>query len=266
MLRLLLATATITLTCLTSGTALAADPNGAGATGGTANPNKTTPRNYTTLSIKNSCPHPVQVGVYFKDRSDNWQTKAWYAFKPNETNRLNGVETRNRYLYYYAETTDDSGMAWTGNSDQLINNRLYPLQEINTGSIARWTQTLTCNDEDGSEGVNAKELNKSSINKSKSKSGTLLAQAAKQPGANQQALDELPPPVSSPASASVDAPKNEAAAPANPKGLPPAKGNVDSAEQAPAQPASDSNPSPSPKVTPSPTDSSTPAPTSERVL
>ncbi len=264
MLKLLLAAATIT--CLTSGTALAQLQNGAGGAG-SSNAGSKKAQNYTTLFIKNSCNHPIQVGVYFKNLSNKWQTKAWYAFAPNEAvGRLNGVETRNRYIYYYAETTDESELAWTGNYTQLINNRLYQLQEINTGSsIARWTQTLTCNDADEG-GRDAKELNKSSINKSKFKSGTFLAQAAKQPGANQQALDELPPPVSSPASASVDAPKNEAAAPANPKGLPPAKGNVDSAEQAPAQPASDSNPSPSPKVTPSPTDSSTPAPTSERVL
>ncbi len=255
MLKLLLAAATIT--CLTSGTALAQLQNGAGGAG-SSNAGSKKAQNYTTLFIKNSCNHPIQVGVYFKNLSNKWQTKAWYAFAPNEAvGRLNGVETRNRYIYYYAETTDESELAWTGNYTQLINNRLYQFQEINTGpSIARWTQTLTCNNA-GESGRDAKELNKSSI-KSKSKSGTLLAQALKQPGENQQAPEELPPPVSSPTSASVDAPKNEAVkAPANPKGLPPAKGNADSAEQTPAQPASGSTPAPSPEVTPSSTDSST---------
>lgn len=200
-------------------------------------------QNYSSIYFRNSCKHPVQVGVYFKNLSNKWQTKAWYSFAPNEgAARLNGVDTRNRYLYYYAETTDGSDLAWTGNFSSLINNRLYELEEINTGkSITRWTQTLTCS-----------STASKSLNNKNEKSEILLAQsqAVKDPGANQQAPEEIPPVVSTPGQ--VDAPKEEVQkAPASPNTLPPAKGNTDAAVPEPS-------PSPSPSPSTAPTDPPTP--------
>ena len=229
-------------------------------------------QNYSSIYFRNSCNHPIQVGVSFKNLSNKWQSKAWYSFAPNEgAARLNGVDTRNRYLYYYAETTDGSDLAWTGNFSSLIKDRLYELQEINTGkSITRWTQTLTCS-----------STASKSLNNKNEKSEILLAQsqAVKSPEANQQAPEEMPPVISTPVQ--VDAPKEEVQqAPTSPNALPPAKGNTDAAVEVQPSPSPTDTPSPSnteetnpksstdsststgtdsdPSVSPSPSDTNTP--------
>ncbi len=213
------------------------------------------PQQFSTIYFKNNCNRPLQVAVYFKDISNKWQKKAWYSFAPKEgPARLSGVNTRNRYLYYYAESTDGSDLVWQGNFSSYINNRLYSLQEINTGpSIARWTQTLSC----------------AQTTATKSNKTLLLAQATKEPVANQQSPEELPPvvPVNSQEPPAVmDKPKEEVQkAPASPTALPPAKGEVDAAvvdEESPSAPTPEASPAPiptsTPEASPAPIPTSTP--------
>lgn len=100
-----------------------------------------------TIAFKNSCSRPLRVAINFKNLQNQWETKAWYILSPGQSARLNGVDTKNRYLYYYAETTDGSNIVWQGNdTSQTIGGRVYNMLQIDTGpSVVNWTQNLTCN-------------------------------------------------------------------------------------------------------------------------
>jgi len=99
-----------------------------------------------SISFKNECASPVNVAIHFKNRAGQWVTKAWYSFSPGELARLNGVDTTNRYLYYYAEATDGSGKIWSGNdTTEVIGGRSYNMKKFDIGpQVVNWTQRLTC--------------------------------------------------------------------------------------------------------------------------
>jgi uncharacterized membrane protein len=99
-----------------------------------------------SISFRNSCSSPLEVAIYFKNLSGQWETKAWYSFSPDEKARLTGVDTRNRYLYYYAKATDGSGKVWSGNDTrQPISGRLYDMKKFDIGPrTVDYTHTLTC--------------------------------------------------------------------------------------------------------------------------
>jgi uncharacterized membrane protein len=101
-----------------------------------------------TISFRNACSSPFRLAIHFKNLSGQWETKAWYSFSSAEQSRLNGVDTRNRYLYYYAEATDGSGKVWSANdTSQTVSGRTYEMKKIDVGSQSvNWTQTLTCPD------------------------------------------------------------------------------------------------------------------------
>ncbi|BAG04668.1 DUF1036 domain-containing protein [Microcystis aeruginosa] len=102
-----------------------------------------------TISFRNACSSPFRLAIHFKNLSGQWETKAWYSFSPGEQSRLNGVDTRNRYLFYYAEATDGSGKVWSSNdTSQTIGGRTYNMKKFDIGSqVVNWTQTLTCPDQ-----------------------------------------------------------------------------------------------------------------------
>ena len=99
-----------------------------------------------SISFKNDCPSPIKVAIHFKNRAGQWETKAWYSLSAGELARLNGVDTTNRYLYYYAEATDGSGKAWSGNDrTEVVGGRSYNMKKFDTGpQFVNWTQRLTC--------------------------------------------------------------------------------------------------------------------------
>lgn len=102
-----------------------------------------------TVSFVNACSTPFKLAIRFKNLSDQWETKAWFSFSPGERARLTGVETKNRYLYYYAEATDGTGKVWSGNdTNVVIGGRNYSMLKIDTGTqFVNWTETLTCPDQ-----------------------------------------------------------------------------------------------------------------------
>jgi len=207
-----------------------------------------------TISFKNNCPRPIQIAVHFLNPANQWQSKAWYTFAPNEgPARLDGIDTRNRYVYYYAETTDDSNLVWAGNLSQYVNDRLYNFQQIDTGpSVVRWTQTLSC-----PYAHRISSPNSATLVASLSPEVYLLTQAtSKQPTANQLPPSEQPPIVPDAQQTQEDQPKvapTQAGPVANPTNIP-AKTGTDAAEPDPTEPPPDTpNPAPTNNPTNSPT-------------
>ena len=207
---------------------------------------------FSTIYFKNDCPHPLQVAVHFQDLNNQWQTKAWYAFAPNEkAARLGGVETKNRYIYYYAETTNGANLVWNGNFTFYVKDRLYNMQEINTGpTIVRWTQALTC--PQASIPFNNIVLTSKIVKDDYRK--IILAQQVKQPVEDQQSPEEKPPiiPKEEQSQVQEDRPKDEVQK--SKPGTPPSKGDSDSAQKEPPSPSTEPSPSvsPSPSTEPSP--------------
>jgi uncharacterized membrane protein len=104
----------------------------------------------STITFFNRCRStPLRLAIRFKNLSDQWETKAWYSLSPGEKARLNGVDTKNRFLYYYAEATDGSRRVWSGNDTSVtIGGKTYKMKKIDIGpNIINWTQSLTCTGE-----------------------------------------------------------------------------------------------------------------------
>lgn len=116
----------------------------------TSSPSKSTllTQSSNTISFRNACSSPFRLAILFQNLSGQWETKAWYYFLPSEQSRLDGVNTKNRYFYYYAEATDISGKVWAGNdTSRTIGGKTYKMKKLDTGSqVINWTQTLTCPD------------------------------------------------------------------------------------------------------------------------
>lgn len=110
---------------------------------------------YTDLRFKNNCDSPIQIAVSSQNlHTSSWQTNAWYQFAPGEgPARLNEVQTRNRYIYYYAESTDGSQKIWQGSNSGIdahfttsTGRRLYG-KRLDTGDhIGQYTMNLNCPD------------------------------------------------------------------------------------------------------------------------
>jgi len=68
-----------------------------------------------TLSLDNWCDHPIQVAIYAKYQS-SWFMWAWYQLATYEGPvEINALSTH-QFVYYYAVTTDGSGIEWGGDT------------------------------------------------------------------------------------------------------------------------------------------------------
>lgn len=92
---------------------------------------------------------PLRLAVRFLNNREEWETRSWYSFDPQEgPTGLDGVITNNRVFYYYAEATDNSGGVWAGNHPVNIGGRTYQMIEVNVDSgITQFTQGMTCSED-----------------------------------------------------------------------------------------------------------------------
>ncbi len=115
-----------------------------------------------SISFKNNCSSPIRVAIHYLSPAGQWRTKAWYSFKPGELARLNNIESKNRYFYYYAEVTDGTGISWQGKDlSKKVGDKSYNMRKIDIGpKIVNWTQALSCpkSSEKSLEEINSKIL------------------------------------------------------------------------------------------------------------
>jgi uncharacterized membrane protein len=75
----------------------------------------------------NKCSLPVRLAVRYKNLTDEWITRGWWNFEPGESSYLsssgNRLASRNSIYYYYAETTEDLGVNWSGNEQVSFDGR-----------------------------------------------------------------------------------------------------------------------------------------------
>ena len=100
-----------------------------------------------TLEFDNFCGHPLRIAVYAEFRG-RWYMHAWYYFDAYEGPlALPEAQTDNRYVYWYAETTDGSGWVWEGGNVLCVENSgCYGFREWNTGpEFGTFRRNLFCN-------------------------------------------------------------------------------------------------------------------------
>ena len=101
---------------------------------------------YNTLALRNMCRHPVAIAVNFQELSGSWKTLGWYKISPGKWINPKGVITRNRYLYYFAETTDGSIKEWSGKDLKVaFGGRSLDMRKIDLGPrVTTYTHTISC--------------------------------------------------------------------------------------------------------------------------
>jgi hypothetical protein len=82
----------------------------------------------------NECRRPVRVVIHFKDLRNAWRTAGWWDFSPRERAILRGADkvelrTNNSVWYYYAESTDGSGLSWRGEHPVQYQDRWLHMKE-----------------------------------------------------------------------------------------------------------------------------------------
>ena len=98
------------------------------------NPNFTVENRGFKIKVKNICHHQIRVAVHYKNTQGSWVTDSWWTFAPNQSgNLVSGDQpllTGDSRIYYYAETTDRSNIAWSGDKiSTYIGFKKYGMRE-----------------------------------------------------------------------------------------------------------------------------------------
>ena len=101
-----------------------------------------------SYQFTNGCEHPVQLAIRYKNMGGTWQNAGWWKFSPNETAYLvsggQRLRSNNAVWYYYAETTDNSNLQWSGDHSVTFNGRSLLMKELRDAE-GESTWTITCN-------------------------------------------------------------------------------------------------------------------------
>lgn len=86
------------------------------------------------LKYTNNCEHPLRLLIRYRDVNGEWVRKGWWTFDEGESSYLsskNGLlKTKNSVLYYYVESTDDSGIMTDGDYDYSFSGKTYPMRKV----------------------------------------------------------------------------------------------------------------------------------------
>ena len=85
----------------------------------------------------NKCNHPVKVAIFFQDLNYQWRPEGWWTVNPVAGTYLaaqNNIRlvSYNNFWYFYAETTDGSGMSWRGNQNISFKGQTLSMKETTT--------------------------------------------------------------------------------------------------------------------------------------
>lgn len=102
---------------------------------------------FPKVFIKNDCRRTVDVIVYYLDGKNGpatWQTRGWFSVDPGKKKHV--VDTHNRYIYFYAETSSGKKKIWPGDLPQWFEGKRYNFFQVDMGtSLADFTYAFSCN-------------------------------------------------------------------------------------------------------------------------
>ncbi len=85
-------------------------------------------------SVANKCAYPIRALVYLVDPVSGWLTHGWIGLKPGEKSK--GFVTRNRYVYFYAESLDGKTVLNASSEGQRkirAGKKIYLMGRTNVG-------------------------------------------------------------------------------------------------------------------------------------
>ena len=97
--------------------------------------------------ITNNCSHPVSLAVRYRNSDGDWATEGYWSIRPSQRTYLASdgakIRTKNALFYYYAETTDDSGLVWQGDHTVSANDgRELKMKTLDQSANAAGAMTI----------------------------------------------------------------------------------------------------------------------------
>ena len=102
--------------------------------------------NFPKVFVKNDCHRSIDVLIYYLDGQNGpatWQTRGWFSVDPGK--RKHVVDTHNRYIYFYGESTAGKKKIWTGDLPQWFEGKRYKFFKVDMGtSLEDFTYAFSC--------------------------------------------------------------------------------------------------------------------------
>jgi hypothetical protein len=103
-------------------------------------------RRHSAVYAKNECGRSIQVAIYSltgPEGHEIWDARGWFFMAPGNKKLL--VNTHNRYVYIYAESTAGEKLLWSGESYQKFKGKPYGFFKVDLGhTLTDFTQSFTC--------------------------------------------------------------------------------------------------------------------------
>jgi len=102
---------------------------------------------FTKVFVKNNCKHRIYVAVRFltaKNEPEHWATRGWFSLNAGQKKHI--ADTRNRFIYFYAETRLKDQMYWGGNDFHWFEGQRFGFFKADFGhESGDITQSFGCN-------------------------------------------------------------------------------------------------------------------------
>ncbi len=78
------------------------------------------------LTVQNKCPSDIMIAVYYLNQK-RWMTTPFINI-PAHATKDNVAYSDNSVFYYYAESLSGKKVAWSGNRNQEVGGKIYPMK------------------------------------------------------------------------------------------------------------------------------------------
>lgn len=102
------------------------------------------------VQVRNNCNRPIRMALSYRDKTGAWKNLKWWELQGNKNTFLSNnnerIESDNNVFYYYAETTDDSDIAWEGETSITFDGVTLAAKEVvlTPDGDGNWVLTLAC--------------------------------------------------------------------------------------------------------------------------
>lgn len=101
---------------------------------------------FSKVFVKNNCKHRIYVVVRFltaNNEPEHWTTRGWFSLNAGQQKHI--ADTRNRFLYFYAETRLNDQMYWGGEDYHWFEGRRFGFFKADFGhESGDITQSFGC--------------------------------------------------------------------------------------------------------------------------
>ena len=101
---------------------------------------------FSNVFVKNNCKHRIYVAVRFltaKNEPEHWATRGWFAVNAGQKKHI--ADTRNRFIYFYAETRLKDQIYWGGDDFHWFEGRRFGFFKADFGNDSGdITQSFGC--------------------------------------------------------------------------------------------------------------------------